>query len=153
MSSWFISLWVLTYLCLKSSLWGWIQRKTCWLGPCFPELTITSPYVKSRIDSNTSYHGQPYARVDLNPMPESTLFPNQRDLGFVLCAGIFKQSMGARNRVGIGLSYYRPARLHSLAEWVPWNRFLGSLKSLNIRALFSIRVCSSAFSLSHLIRG
>ncbi len=27
----------------------------------------------------------------------------------VACAGIFKQSMGARNRVGIGLSY-RPAR-------------------------------------------
>jgi hypothetical protein len=42
-------------------------------------------------------------------------------------AGIFKQSMGARNQVGIGLSY-RPARLHSLAELVPWNRFLGSLK-------------------------
>jgi hypothetical protein len=36
---------------------------------------------------------------------------------------------GARNRVEIGLSY-RPARLHthSLAELVPWNRFLGSLK-------------------------
>jgi hypothetical protein len=31
------------------------------------------------------------------------------------CAGVFKPSMGARNRVGIGLSY-RPARLHSLAE-------------------------------------
>ncbi len=43
------------------------------------------------------------------------------------CAGIFKQSMGARNRVGIGLSY-RPARLHGLAELVPWNRFLCSLK-------------------------
>ncbi len=42
-------------------------------------------------------------------------------------AGIFKQSMGALNRVGIGLSY-RPARLHSLAELVPWIRFLGSLK-------------------------
>jgi hypothetical protein len=42
-------------------------------------------------------------------------------------AGIFKQSMGARNQVGIGLSY-RPSRLHSLAELVPWNRFLGSLK-------------------------
>jgi hypothetical protein len=28
-----------------------------------------------------------------------------------------KQSMGARNQVGIGLSY-RPARLHSLAEFV-----------------------------------
>ncbi len=23
------------------------------------------------------YHGQPYARVDLNPVPESTLFPSQ----------------------------------------------------------------------------
>jgi hypothetical protein len=40
------------------------------------------------------------------------------------CAGIFKQSMVARNRVGIGLSY-RPARLHRLAEFIPWDRFLG----------------------------
>ncbi len=40
-------------------------------------------------------------------------------------AGIFKQSMGARNQIGIGLSY-RPARLHRLAELIPWNRFLGS---------------------------
>ncbi len=43
------------------------------------------------------------------------------------CAGIFKQSMGSRNQVGIGLSY-RSAGLHSLVELVPWNRFLGSLK-------------------------
>jgi hypothetical protein len=43
------------------------------------------------------------------------------------CAGIFKQSMGVRNRIGIGLSY-RPARLHSLADLFPWNRFLGSLE-------------------------
>jgi hypothetical protein len=35
--------------------------------------------------------------------------------------------MGAKNRLGIGLSY-RPASLQSLAELVPWNRFLGSLK-------------------------
>jgi hypothetical protein len=41
-------------------------------------------------------------------------------------AGIFKESMGARNRGGIGLSY-RPARLHRLAEFIPWNRFLGSI--------------------------
>jgi hypothetical protein len=33
-------------------------------------------------------------------------------------AGIFKQFVGARNRVGIGLSY-RPARLHRLAEFIP----------------------------------
>jgi hypothetical protein len=34
--------------------------------------------------------------------------------------------MGARHRVGIGLSY-RPARLHRLAEFIPWYRFLGSI--------------------------
>ena len=34
--------------------------------------------------------------------------------------GIFKQSMGARNRVEIGLSY-RPAGLHRLAEFIPWS--------------------------------
>ncbi len=37
-------------------------------------------------------------------------------------AGIFKHS--------VGLSY-RPARLHRLAELIPWNRFLGSLKFKN----------------------
>jgi hypothetical protein len=45
-------------------------------------------------------------------------------------AGIFKQFMGVRNRVGIGLSY----RLRSQAELVPRNRFLGSL----IRALMYV---------------
>jgi hypothetical protein len=50
-----------------------------------------------------------------------------RATSFDSCAGIFKQSIGARNRVGIGLPY-RPASLHSLAELVPWNRFLGSLR-------------------------
>jgi hypothetical protein len=42
-------------------------------------------------------------------------------------AGIFKQSLGARNRLGIGLPY-QPTRLHILAELVTWNRFLRSLK-------------------------
>jgi hypothetical protein len=41
-------------------------------------------------------------------------------------ARIFKQSRGARNRVGIGLSY-PPDRLHRLADVIPWNRFLGSI--------------------------
>jgi hypothetical protein len=39
-------------------------------------------------------------------------------------AGIFKHSKGARNRVGIGLSF-RLARPHRLAEFIPWNLFLG----------------------------
>jgi hypothetical protein len=50
------------------------------------------------------------------------------------CAGICKQYMGARNQVEIELSY-GSARLHSLAELLPWNRFLGSLKVKKIRAL------------------
>jgi hypothetical protein len=37
-----------------------------------------------------------------------------------------KQSMGARNRVGKGLLYQR-AGLHSLAEFIYWNQFLGSI--------------------------
>jgi hypothetical protein len=41
-------------------------------------------------------------------------------------AGIFKESMGARHQGGIGLSYW-PARLHRLAEFIPENRFLGSI--------------------------
>ncbi len=52
------------------------------------------------------------------------------NLGMSTFAGIFKQSMGARNRVGIGLSY-RLARLHRLVVLIPWNRFLGSLKFKN----------------------
>ncbi len=42
-----------------------------------PELTITSPYVHSRVDYNTFTMNSPFARVDLNPIPESTLFPSQ----------------------------------------------------------------------------
>ncbi len=45
----------------------------------------------------------------------------------VLRVGIIKHSMGARNRLGTGLSY-RPARLHRLVELIPWNRFLGALE-------------------------
>ncbi len=46
------------------------------------------------------------------------------DAGIEPSAGIFKQSKGATNRVGIGLSY----RSTRLAELIPWNQFLGSLK-------------------------
>jgi hypothetical protein len=56
--------------------------------------------------------------------------------GKITRAGIFKESMGARNRGGIGL-LYRPARLHRLVEFIPWNRFLGSINVLKygLRAL------------------
>ncbi len=46
-------------------------------------------------------------------------------LPFPICL-FFKQSMGARNRVGIGLSYRPARRLCGLAELILWNRFSGS---------------------------
>jgi hypothetical protein len=45
-----------------------------------PELTITSPYVHSRVDSNTFTMGNP-ARVDINPMPESLYLSQSETLG------------------------------------------------------------------------
>jgi hypothetical protein len=48
------------------------------MGPYMAGLTITSRYVHSRVDwLQHIYYGQPYARVDLCPMPESTLSPSQ----------------------------------------------------------------------------
>jgi hypothetical protein len=66
---------------------------------------------------------------NLKIFPSRKLFLGQKVFFLkqnVIDAGILKQSMGARNRVGIGFPY-RPARLHRLAELIPWNRFLGSL--------------------------
>jgi hypothetical protein len=59
----------------------------------------------------------------INLRPRLLPYPRQDPL---LCARILEQSMWVRNRVGIGLSF-RPARLHRLAESIPWNRFLGFL--------------------------
>jgi hypothetical protein len=46
-------------------------------------------------------------------------------------AEILEQSIAARNRVRIGLSYRPAARLHKLSESIPWNLFLGYLKFKN----------------------
>jgi hypothetical protein len=59
---------------------------------------------------------------------------------YVARARIFKQSMGARNRVGIGLSY-QSARLHRLAVFIPefLKRFqIRSQLASGIRSLESI---------------
>ncbi len=63
--------------------WGRIQRKTWCMGP---ELTITSPYVHSRVDSITFTTG--------NQMPESTwtlcqsrLYPQSRTSNFASTVG------------------------------------------------------------------
>jgi hypothetical protein len=40
------------------------------------DYNLTVPYVDFKVDANTITMG-PYARVDLNTMPELTLSPNQ----------------------------------------------------------------------------
>ncbi len=69
-----------------------IQRKTWCMGP-FAGFDYNSPYVPSRVDSNTFTMG--------NPMPESTLtlcllYPPVRDFGFSLWADIYGQVMGKK---------------------------------------------------------
>jgi hypothetical protein len=55
---------------------GRIQRKTWCMGPCAGvDYNLTLCLLQSRLQH--IYHGQPYARVDLNPMSESTLSPNK----------------------------------------------------------------------------
>ncbi len=53
-------------------------------------------------------------------------------LSFTFRAGIFKKSMGVRHRGGIGFSY-RPARLHRLAEFIPWHQFRSPINILKYR--------------------
>jgi hypothetical protein len=55
---------------------GRIQRKTWCMGSyARVDYNLTLCPLQSRLQH--IYHGQPYATVDLNPMPESTLFPSQ----------------------------------------------------------------------------
>jgi hypothetical protein len=58
---------------------GRIQRKTWFMAPYAGVDNNLTFYVNFRVDSNTFTMGigQPYARVDLNPMLESTLSPSQ----------------------------------------------------------------------------
>jgi len=48
--------------------------------------------------------------------------------------------MGVRNRVELS---YRPARLHRLAESIPWNRILTLVGSLKVQ---KYRLCTTGFS-------
>ncbi len=100
--------------------------------------TINSPRPENRFQGMNSASLCSLAGRYINPIPTRLLAPiDCLKIPALYCtlslcqsreyrAGIFKQSMGARNRVGIGLSY-RPAWLHRLAEFIPWNRFLGSI--------------------------
>jgi hypothetical protein len=64
-----------------------ILRETCVWNP-MQEMTITSPYVDSRFDSNTWALGNPYARADFNP-PVLRILPQ--------CAAAEKESSPCRD--------------------------------------------------------
>ncbi len=55
---------------------GGIQRQTWCMGSYVGvDYNFTLCPLQGRLQH--TYHGQPYAKVDLNPMPESTLSPSQ----------------------------------------------------------------------------
>jgi hypothetical protein len=95
---------------------------------------ICKPFMEPRIDSELGGPvRQPYllyrlARARICKCLKSPGIDSEESIPptNVTRAGISKQSMGARNRAGIGLSY-RPTRLHRLAEFIPLNRFLSSI--------------------------
>jgi hypothetical protein len=66
--------------------------------------------------------------------------------------GSFKQSMGARNRAGLGLSY-QPARLHRLTEMILWKfQEINSVgvdsrapKSFKIRTLYATYIFEASW--------
>ncbi len=70
-------------LILCAALRGRIQRKTWRMEP-YVEADYNFPLCPLQSRLLHIYHGQPYARVDLNPMPKSTLSPSQ---GFGLSTG------------------------------------------------------------------
>jgi hypothetical protein len=83
----------------------------------------------SSMQKNTFFVAKGTRRVEgeeLGPLLLFTPLWAQGKRGSGTRAGIFKKSMGARHRVGIGL-LYRPARLHRLAEFIPWNPFRGPI--------------------------
>jgi hypothetical protein len=55
---------------------GRIQRKTRCMGP-YAGVYYNLTLCPLKIWLQHIYHGLPYARVDINPMPESILFPSQ----------------------------------------------------------------------------
>jgi hypothetical protein len=51
------------------------------MGPCDGvDYNLTLCPLQRRLQLQHIYHGQPYARIDLNPMPESTLSPQSGTL-------------------------------------------------------------------------
>ncbi len=68
---------ILTFFLYYVSVFrGRIQRKTWCTGPhAGVDKNLTLCPLQSRLQH--IYHGQPYARVDLNPMPQSILSPSQ----------------------------------------------------------------------------
>ncbi len=97
---------------------GRIHRTLC-MGPyAGADYNLTLCPLQSRLQH--MYHGQPYTRVDLYPMPESTLSPNQGDFG----SGLGSHSLRV-NSLG---------KVNCTAQSTPWDE-LTPPKELKILCL------------------
>ncbi len=109
---------------------GWVARVSANEYSCahggqiyFGDLT---PYLTHdcQVHEQCCQKGHYYTPVPFTPSPPTSFHQVIQTHIRIICAGIFKQSMGARNRVGIELSY-RPTRLHTTQPGG-----VGSLKSI-----------------------
>ncbi len=110
-----------------------IEAKPGVLWDPMPKLTITSPYVYSRVDSNTFTMGG-YTRVDFHPIPESTLF---RDFEFCLsqCKYPVQSSL---HKANVGKA--------DLVQIIPGqNNLIGQESLINLLYLYYVQMYSYLF--------
>ncbi len=102
----------ITQQCASSGGWSWLvkcslaQKGATKFSRTYISILIPACCGQDGVICRTRRHPCQDAPIEL-----PVTIPRSR-------VGIFKQSMGARNRVGIGISY-RPAWLHRLAELIP----------------------------------
>ncbi len=86
-----------------------------------------SPRIQSFIPVYRNLGKEKFNFVFSNLPPPPLLLPPS----FLSCAGIFKQSMGARNQVGIGLSYW-PARARIFYMFMEPRNWLQGMNSASL---------------------
>jgi hypothetical protein len=84
-------------------------KKTMVYGVMDPMPELTMPHLMSTIQSRLQhiYHGQPCARVDLNPICQSQLYPPVR---------VFEFGLSSSNFVNAPSAWFRPQTVESYTK-------------------------------------
>ncbi len=110
---------------MRSRSRGRIQRKTWCMGPyAGADYNLTVCPLQSRLQH--IYHGQPNARVDLNPMPGSILtlcqgrlYPPVRDLALSPTQDLASAQLQAHWLEGYSMFFFAARWVCCLIAWAP----------------------------------